>query len=52
MCYSFHPTRLYRYTKEITISNCFFDSVGGNGVLLNNFAKNNTITGNHIAFPG
>jgi hypothetical protein len=36
----------------VTVSDCFFDSVGGNGVLLNNYAKNNTIARNRISFPG
>jgi hypothetical protein len=36
----------------VGVSNCFFDSVGGNGVLLSNYAKNSTISGNRISFPG
>ena len=36
----------------VAVRDCFFDAVGGNAVLLNKYAKNNTISGNRISFPG
>jgi hypothetical protein len=36
----------------IVIDGCHLDRVGGNGVLLSGWAKNNTVRGNRIGFPG
>lgn len=38
--------------ENVAIADSFFDSVGGNGVLLSRHASNCSITGNRVSFPG
>jgi len=38
--------------RNITIKNCFFDAVGGNAVFMNNYNRNNIVTGCKITEAG
>ena len=38
--------------ENVTVANCTWDQPGGNGLLLSNFARNNTVVGNTFAFIG
>ena len=41
-----------RGAADVVVEGCHLDRCGGNGFLLSGWAKNNTIRGNRISFPG